>query len=287
MRWIQPAAVFDGTELKTGHAVRIENGFIAEIGPVEDLAPGIAVEPTGDIFSVGLLDLQVNGGGGVLLNNRPDAGGVRAIGAAHKRAGTSHLFPTIMTDRPEVIERAALAVLAVYGSHGISGLHIEGPHINAAFRGAHSPEHIRPFDELTPSLLERLRSAGLPVLLTLAPECVEPGTISRLVRMGVVVSAGHSAANPDVTRRALGEGMKCFTHLFNGMPVMHSRAPGIVGTAINSDAWCGIIADGHHVDDRMLELAIRARPRPNRMIAVSDAMPTVQGPGSFTPCLSG
>ena len=99
--------------------------------------------------------------------------------------------------------------------------------------------------------------------------------------MGVVVSAGHTAANATQTERALSEGLRCFTHLFNGMPPLASREPGVVGAAINSEAWCSIIPDGHHVDDRVCAIAVRARPRSHRMIAISDAMSTVGGPGQF------
>ena len=123
--------------------------------------------------------------------------------------------------------------------------------------------------------------AEVPVLLTLAPEVIAPGLIARLTAMGVIVSAGHSAATAGQTRRALSEGLRCFTHLFNGMPQMTSREPMITGSAINSDAWCSVIADGFHVCDEMVRLATRARPVPDRMILVSDAMSTVGGPDHF------
>ena len=281
MAWLVPKAVFDGTRLCERTALHVVDGAVAGLVPVSELPDREAAEFTDRIVGPGLLDIQVNGGGGVMLNNSPTPSGVRAIAEAHRRLGTSRVFPTVITDRFEVTERAALAVLSEFGRNGVAGIHIEGPHINPLRRGAHRAEFIRPFDARTRALLETLRKHELPVLLTLAPECVEPGDIARLTSMGIVVSAGHTAANAAQVRAALREGLRCFTHLFNGMPPMTSRNPGVAGTAINSEAWCSIIADGHHVDDAMCALAIRARPRRDRMIVVSDAMATTGGPDRF------
>lgn len=281
MAWLVPKAVFDGTRLHERTALHIVDDAVAGLVPISAAPDPGATEFTDRIVGPGLLDIQVNGGGGVMLNNVPTPSGVRAIAEAHRRLGTSRILPTVITDRFEVTERAALAVLSQFGRCGVAGIHIEGPHINPARRGAHRAELVRPFDARTRALLETLRSHELPVLLTLAPECVEPGEIARLTSMGIVVSAGHTAANATQVRAALREGLRCFTHLFNGMPPMTSRDPGVVGTAINSDAWCSIVADGHHVDDAMCALAIRARPRKDRMIVVSDAMAATGGPDRF------
>uniref|UniRef100_UPI003101527B hypothetical protein n=1 Tax=Neorhizobium sp. EC2-8 TaxID=3129230 RepID=UPI003101527B len=99
--------------------------------------------------------------------------------------------------------------------------------------------------------------------------------------MGVVVSAGHSAATASETRTGIEAGISCFTHLYNAMPPMQSREPGILGTAINSDCFAGIILDGHHVSWEMAGLACRARPVDGRMFMVSDAMATIGGPDHF------
>jgi N-acetylglucosamine-6-phosphate deacetylase len=99
--------------------------------------------------------------------------------------------------------------------------------------------------------------------------------------MGVKVSLGHTAANAAQVQSALNEGACCFTHLFNAMTPMGSREPGVVGAALDSTAWCGVIADGHHVADAVLRVAIRSRPVEDRMVLVSDAMATTHGPQSF------
>jgi N-acetylglucosamine-6-phosphate deacetylase len=115
----------------------------------------------------------------------------------------------------------------------------------------------------------------------LAPENQPAGTIARLTAMGVVVSVGHSAADAEATRAALAEGARAFTHLHNAMTPMTARAPGVVGVALDSEAFCGLIADGFYVAAEALRVSIRARPRPDRMVIVSDAMPTVGRPDHF------
>ncbi|WP_112322163.1 N-acetylglucosamine-6-phosphate deacetylase [Oceanibium sediminis] len=281
MRWLRPHAVFDGDRLHENVAIAVEADTVVQMLPTADLPEGCTPEPMDGTLAPGLFDVQVNGGGGVMLNNDQTPEGVRRIAEAHNSVGTAFLLPTVITDHPDVTERAAEAVLAERGRNGVLGIHIEGPHINPAHKGTHDPARIRPFDQRTRGLLEKLRRRDLPVLLTVAPETLKPGTIADLARMGVTVSAGHSAASAEQTDAALAEGLAAFTHLFNGMPQMTSRAPGIIAAAINSTAYCGLIADGYHVDGRMIRLAWKARPVAGRMVLVSDAMSTIAGPESF------
>lgn len=281
MRWLLPRAIFDGNLLARDMAVAVADDTVTRLVPMAALPDDLRPEPLEAVLAPGLFDVQVNGGGGIMLNNQPTPEGVRRIAEAHRAVGTNFLLPTVITDHPEITERAADAVLAEHGRNGVLGIHVEGPHISHAQKGIHDPERIRPFDSRTRDLLARLRCHGLPVLLTVAPETLEPGAIAELTGMGVVVSAGHSAACAIRTETALAEGLAGFTHLFNGMPQMTSRVPGIVAAAINSAAFCGIIADGHHVDDRIVRLAWNARPRTGRMVLVSDAMSTIGGPDHF------
>lgn len=227
------------------------------------------------------VDLQVNGGGGFLFNNDPTPETLIAISAAHRRGGTGAWMPTLLTSAAAVMEQAVEAILAAYGQHGIAGMHIEGPHIAPEFRGAHALDLIRPFDDHSRGLLRRLRDRNVPVILTLAPERLPPGVLRELVAMGVRVSIGHSGASEQETRAALAEGASLFTHLFNGMPPLRTKKVGMTGVALDSAAWCGVIADGWHVDDTMLRLAVRAKRPPGTLFAVTDAMPTVHGPAEF------
>ena len=280
--WILPGALFDGQNLLAGRALFVQGhrATITEAAAVPT-GPGQAVWRTPGLLTPGFFDLQVNGGGGVLLNGDPTPAGALAIARAHRTTGTAALLPTVITDRPEVTEAAAAAVLKTFGQDGIAGIHIEGPHISPARRGTHKADCIRALDARTLTLVAHLRAQNLPVMITLAPEATAPGQIATLVGQGVIVALGHSDASAARTRAALAEGAQSFTHLFNAMSPMQNREAGVTGAAINSRAYCSVICDGIHVAPEMLALAIRARPLADRMIAVSDAMPTVAGPDSY------
>lgn len=276
--WLAPRRIFDGTAFRDNVALRIENGKIAAIGPVTGAAP---VMESAFIAAPGYVDLQVNGGGGALFNNAPTRETLAIIGAAHRKHGTTAWLATFITDAPDRLDQAIDAVIANAGANGVAGIHIEGPHLAPERRGTHAAQYLRPFDDRTLASLKRLRGANIPTMLTLAPERVEAGTIRKLVELGVIVSAGHTAANAAQIRAALDEGLRCFTHLHNAMTPMNSREPGVVGAALDSDAYCGVIADLHHVSATTLRVSLRARPRPARMFLVSDAMSTVGGPDFF------
>lgn len=280
--WLVPAGLFDGGRILRGMALRIEGGQVVSAEPAASLRVRPArVWRSPGIVAPMLFDLQINGGGGVLFNADPTTTGLARIAEVHARAGTGLFLPTLITDAPDVAERAAEAVCAVLGRHGVAGLHLEGPHLSPVRAGIHDPAHMRPFDARSLALLERLRTRGVPVLVTLAAEIVPPETIARLDAMGVVVALGHSDCDAETAESAFAAGARLVTHLFNAMSQMQGRSPGLAGAALGSDAWCSVIADGHHVDDRMIALALRARPRPGRMVLISDAMPSVGGPATF------
>lgn len=279
--WLSPARLFDGERWRSRHAVRIAAGTVTTVAPAASIGADEPVLRTGLLACPGFVDLQVNGGGGQLFNNAPTTATLARIGDAHGRLGTTSWLPTFITDTADKLDRAVDAVIAAIGRHGIVGMHVEGPHINAQRRGTHAAALIRPFDERTLASLRRLRDAGIPTMLTVAPELLPEGLIARLRAMGVTVSAGHTAATGAEIEAALGQGLSCFTHLHNAMTPLTSRDPGVVGAALDSDAWCGIIADGHHVSDTTLRLSLRARKRPGRTFLVSDAMATVGGPDAF------
>ncbi len=280
--WIAAWGVFDGARLLPDHAIRLQGGHVAELAPVSSLPPGQALTRLDGVIAPGFVDLQVNGGGGVLLNQTPTREGIATLLAAHRRFGTVAVLPTVITDAPDVLEAAAEAVLQAWDLPGLLGLHIEGPHISLARRGTHSGAYIRPFDSRTLDVVARLRAADLAVMVTLAPEAATPEDVAALARLGAVISIGHSDATAEQVGELLDAGAGCFTHLFNAMSQMTGRAPGVVGAALNSQAKIGIICDGVHVSDAMVGLACRACPGQDQMFLVSDAMPTVGGPDRFT-----
>jgi N-acetylglucosamine-6-phosphate deacetylase len=226
------------------------------------------------VLSPGFVDLQVNGGGDVMLNDSPDAATMARIAEAHLQFGTTSLLPTLISDS---LEKAAAAIAALNAADipGVVGLHLEGPFLSPARKGAHDPAHFRPMDDAAISLLSSLRRGKM--LVTVAPDVVAPAQIAQLVAGGVMVAAGHSAATYEQVRAALKAGLSGFTHLFNAMSPLESRAPGMVGAALEDRAsWCGIIVDGHHVQPAALKIAIAAKPK-GSVLLVTDAMGPVGG----------
>lgn len=279
--WISADTVSDGTNLLPDHAIEVVDGRVSALRPTAEVQPSLVARHHPGLLTPGFFDIQVNGGGGVLLNGTPTVAALQAIAAAHRRFGTVAILPTVITDRPAVLEAAVAASLAAQGTPGIAGLHIEGPHLSTARRGTHEAGFIRPLDAHTLGLIRQLCDSGLPTLVTVAPESATPAQIGTLTEMGAVVALGHSDATAGEAQACLAAGATGFTHLFNAMSPMLNRAPGVTGAAIMSEAWCSIIADGHHVDPLMIRLATRARPVADRMIAVSDAMATIGGPEAF------
>lgn len=257
-------------------AVLVEDGRIRAIVRREDVpADAARVELAQGLLLPGFVDVQVNGGGGVLFGDAPTRQSIETMARAHARFGTTAFLPTLISGDAANIAAAIAAVddAIAAGVPGVAGLHIEGPYLSAARKGIHNAARFGPLDEDAIRLLTSLRRGK--TLVTLAPEETTPDVIRRLVEAGVVVSAGHTNATYAQARAALAAGVTGFTHLFNAMSPLTSRAPGVVGAALDDcDAWCGIIVDGHHVDPVVLRIALRCR-RADRFMLITDAMPTV------------
>lgn len=277
--WICPERLFDGAKLRENMALRLVDGRIDAVALRS--AEMADCRPIAGTLTPGFVDLQVNGGGGILFNQTPTQEGLRQIVDAHRKLGTVAILPTVISDTPEVLAAAVDAVIAAKKLRGIVGLHIEGPHIAATRRGTHAAKFMRPFDPQTLAHVRRLRDEGVRVMITLAPEAASDADITALTNLGAVVSLGHTDASADITRAAFGAGARCVTHISNAMPPMFNREVGVMGAAINSDAYAGIICDGIHVADEMVGLIVRARAVSDRMFLVSDAMPTVGGSDHF------
>ncbi|MEX6505215.1 N-acetylglucosamine-6-phosphate deacetylase [Jiella sp. M17.18] len=271
------ARIFDGHAWHEGKALLVgQDGHIEAIVAEADIPPALdRVALSGGLLVPGFVDLQVNGGGGVLLNEQPTREGIAAICRAHAKFGTTALLPTLITDRPELTVRAIAAGTEATraGVPGFLGLHIEGPHISLARKGVHEPSHIRPMQAEDFDRLVAAVSAMPVVMTTLAPEVVPPETITRLSAAGVVVSLGHSDAGCDTARQGAEAGARLVTHLFNAMSGLGHREPGMVGNALDCGALhVGLIADGFHVDPVAIGIALRAKRGPGHIFLVTDAM---------------
>lgn len=267
----------------TGRAVIINDDRIeAIVGEDEVPADAALIDVRGLILAPGFIDTQVNGGGDRLFNDDPSVDTIAAIGRAHRRFGTTGFLPTLISDDnakiAAAIDAARMAIES--GVPGVLGVHIEGPFINLAKKGIHDATKLRPISNAEIRLLSR--PTGGMTVVTLAPEAVPADAIRRLTSAGVIVCAGHSQATGDQVFEALRNGLRGFTHLFNAMSQLGSREPGVVGAALyDENSWCGIIVDGHHVDPKVLKVALRATPL-RRFMLVTDAMPSVGGRKLFT-----
>lgn len=257
--------------------VIVEGAHIVAVVPGAAPAGAQVVDLQGRYLMPGFIDTQVNGGGDVLFNDAPTVEGLRRIAEAHRRYGTTGLMPTLISDDVAVMLRAIEAVRDAIAQRvpGILGIHLEGPYLASARKGVHDPDkfHTPDADEL-----DRIASLGVgKTMLTLAPERFDNATLQALAARGVLVCAGHTAADYDRLSDAFAHGVRGVTHLFNAMTPMGSREPGGVGAAIEDpDSWCGVIVDGEHVHDASLRIAIAAKPR-GKIMLVTDAMPPVGG----------
>ena len=279
MHAIVASTVFDGESHRDDCAVLIEAGHIAALMPERDLPRDISAVrlPEGFWLAPGFIDVQVNGGGGVLLNDDPSAAAMTAIARAHRTFGTTALLPTLITDEPDKM-RAALEAAdeAAATNPAILGLHLEGPFISPEKPGIHNRAFIRKPGADDLALLTAPRRGV--TLVTLAPECAPGGFIAALAKAGVRVALGHSMATYEETEAALADGLTGFTHLFNAMRPLASRDPGPIASALEAPhAFFGMIVDGEHVAPPLLRLALRGLAHP---MLITDAMPPVGGGAS-------
>ncbi|MBW7055465.1 N-acetylglucosamine-6-phosphate deacetylase [Paracoccus bogoriensis] len=271
MRHILAASrLFDGTTLHDNAALVIEHDRIAAILP-EAEAPA-PTERVDGIIAPGFLDLQANGGGGLMVDGTTDVAALRAICQAHRGLGTAGILPTLITDTPDATARVIEAGIEAARQQvpGFLGLHLEGPHLDPRRKGAHDAALIRPMSD---SDLNRLCQAArqLPSLMvTLAPEAAHRDQIAALRAAGAVVSLGHSDCTLDQAEQTFAAGATCATHLFNAMSQMDHRQPGLVSAVLSGEAHAGLIADGIHVHPAIIRVALRARPQ--GLFLVSDCM---------------
>src|SRR5438270_12312708 len=264
--------IFDGTDMRGPGSVRISQGRVESITLGEGETCASIHLPADAIIAPGFIDIQVNGGGGVLLNDQPTEAGVRCLVEAHRKQGTTGCLPTLITDRCEIIERLAAVAETCLNIPGVLGFHLEGPALNPARRGIHSQAEIRVPDSRDLTAIKAFGGLGRS-MVTLAPECVPASMIDELIGSGLRIAAGHSDATAAEIGHAVDRGLSGVTHLFNAMSQLSAREPGVVGAALADDRlFAGIISDGIHVDRAGLRVAFRCKGR-DRLMLVTDAMP--------------
>jgi N-acetylglucosamine-6-phosphate deacetylase len=271
--------IFDGIKRHADSALLIDADRVVDIVAENNIPEGYSkLSLAGGMICAGFVDLQVNGGGGVLLNDSPTAQSMRTICDAHLPFGTTSLLPTLISDSVSQTSAAMQAARDAIdmGMGGVLGLHLEGPHLSRARKGTHDAKLIR---DMQSSDLASLVSAAtdLPgLLLTVAPEAVSPEQMLELRTAGAIISLGHTQASYSQACAAVDHGASCVTHLFNAMSQLGNREPGVVGAALQLGGLsAGLIADGYHVDAATIEIALRAKKGPGKIFLVTDSMSTV------------
>ena len=270
------ARIHDGVTLHDNHALAVEHGGALRILPRAALPDGCAVVSLNHgIIAPGFVDLQVNGGGGVMFNDDQSVAALRTIAQAHATTGTVAILPTLITDTATRTRAAIDAVeqAIAAGVEGIVGIHLEGPHLSIPRKGAHDPRLIRPMEAADLAVMLHAAERLPNVMITVAPENTSTAQIKAMSEAGIVVSLGHTDADFETCMAAFAAGARCVTHLFNAMSQLGNREPGLVGAALaRGDIYAGMIADGIHVHPQTLRFAMAAKCNPERLFLVTDAM---------------
>ncbi|PJI86018.1 N-acetylglucosamine 6-phosphate deacetylase [Yoonia maricola] len=277
-RALTEARVFDGSQMHGDAGLLLNGDVFAGIVPVQSVpSEYVITQVKGGTILPGFVDLQVNGGGGFMFNDDPSVAMLRTIATAHARTGTRALLPTLITDTPDCLRAGVDAVEQAIraGVPGIIGIHLEGPHLSVAKKGAHDPDLIRPMEDTDEAFLLDA-AARLPnVMVTVAPESVTPEQIKRLAEAEIIVSLGHTDCTYAEARAAFAAGARCVTHLFNAMSQMSAREPGLVGAALDAaGVRAGLIADNIHVHASTMRSALSAKREQDGIFLVTDAMAT-------------
>ncbi len=264
------AQFFTGTELVKGKELIIRGDRIEGFADQGEVSADVRrIDCGGSLVIPGLIDLQIAGGGGYLFSSNPTPEALDTIIRSIVSTGTTGFLLALPTNSGEVY-RAAFRTVSGCTHPAIIGLHMEGPFISIARRGAHAPELImKPTPENVAAILDEAR--GTIRMMTVAPETCTPEVITLLRENGITVAAGHSNATFREATEGFEAGIATTTHLFNAMSPLHHRNPGLPGAVFLSGTACAsIIADGIHVDYAIVSIAKRIMKE--RLFLVSDAV---------------
>ncbi|PKF78280.1 N-acetylglucosamine-6-phosphate deacetylase [Vibrio sp. vnigr-6D03] len=263
--------IYTGSDVLDNHAVIIDGVNIHSVCPVAELPTDLkTVDLDGANVSPGFIDLQLNGCGGVMLNDEITAETMQIMHEANLKSGCTSFLPTLITSSDENMRQAIAAARdyhAKYENQSL-GLHLEGPYLNVMKKGIHSVDYIRRSDD---DMIDFIcENADLVTKVTLAPEQNDPAHIEKLRNAGIVVAIGHTNGTYAEARQGFEAGITFATHLFNAMTPMAGREPGVVGAIYDTpEVYAGIIADGFHVDYANIRIAHKIKGE--KLVLVTDA----------------
>ncbi|MGB5446274.1 MAG: N-acetylglucosamine-6-phosphate deacetylase, partial [Psychromonas sp.] len=262
--------IYTTQTILTDHAVVIEDDLIKSITPISALDAKIkTVDLNGANLCPGLIDLQLNGCGGVMFNNKISVETLQVMQATNLKFGCTSYLPTLITSSDDDIKKA-LSVTRDFmetNKNQVLGLHLEGPYLSLEKKGIHRAEFIRqPESEMIDLICN---NADIVCTVTLAPENTPAAVIKQLKDAGIVVSIGHSNASYAQAKQAIDNGASFATHLFNAMSPMTGREPGVVGAVYDNNIYAGIIVDGFHVAYENVRISKKILT--DKLILVTDA----------------
>lgn len=266
--------IYTGHDILDNHAVVVADGLIERVCPLAELPAGIETRSlNGAILAPGFIDLQLNGCGGVQFNDSLEAISVNTLKimqAANEKSGCTSFLPTLITSS-DAFMKHGIAVMREYLNthhHQALGLHLEGPYLSVEKKGTHNPAFIRKPDAEMIDFI--CANADVVSKVTLAPEQVDGKFIRQLSDAGIIVSAGHSNSSYEQAREGFAAGISFATHLYNAMPPISGRQPGLMGAIFDTEeVYTGIIADGLHVAWPSIRNAKKLKG--NKLVLVTDA----------------
>jgi N-acetylglucosamine-6-phosphate deacetylase len=265
--------IFDGTTLHYGKALLLEGGKIGGLTDASAIPSGYAIRDLkGAYLSPAFIDVQIYGGNGKMFCDLPDTETLAATYDHCRKGGTGHLMITLATNSIELFLQGMDALEQYWskGGKGILGLHLEGPYLHPAKKGAHLEQYIK---QPTQSEVRLLLEKGKDVfkMMTLAPERCDPALVDLLQENGILLSAGHSNADYTTAKKAFDRGIPAATHLFNAMSPFQHRAPGLAGAILDHPTVkASVVCDGIHVDYAAVRIAKKVMQ--DRLFYITDAV---------------
>jgi N-acetylglucosamine-6-phosphate deacetylase len=265
--------IFTGHEILTNKAILIQDDKISGIVSLEDV-PGnhLLKDLGGYLLAPAFIDLQIYGGNGKLFSSELTTDALDATYEYCLGGGCTHFMITMATNSIEKFVKGIEVVRKYWtgGGKGLLGLHLEGPYISVAKKGAHVEKFIKkPTHEEVTMLLEK--GKGVVKMITLAPEVCDPAIIDLLLEHKIVVSAGHSNASYGEASDGFYRGIPAATHLFNAMSPLQGREPGMVGAIYDhQDVMSSVVCDGIHVD--FASIRISKKIMGSRLFLITDAV---------------
>lgn len=259
-------------EMIAGKAVLIEGSQIkAVINETEIPADATQIDLKGNFLAPGLIDLQIYGSGGKLFGGKPEVDALAQMESDLVKQGTTGFFATIATNSNEIVEQGIASAKAYRkeSTGNFWGLHLEGPYLNAKRKGAHPEKFIKK------AILSELKgwvdsAEGEIKMITIAPELQDADVLEYLAGQDIVVSSGHSNATYAEAKQFIHHPVKAITHLYNAMPQMHHREPGIIPAIFEEQPYTSVVADGIHVNFTMISLAKRMLG--DKLFLITDAV---------------